>query len=282
MKSLINKVSIFLELVRPVNIVLVLLAVAISFLILREFPGTSRALLVFLAVGLIFAGGNYLNDFYDREVDRKAHPKRPIPSSRIAPEQVERAGIALLGAGILSSGLLGFIPLLFGLVAGAGLYVYNRWLKGLPLIGNLAVAGLAGLVFVFVGASVQRTKALLWPALLAFLFHLGREIIKDLEDLSADRAFGLRTLPHVIGERKSISLARAIIVLLVLSSIMPFLTAGYGLVYLLMVILLVDVPLLFLVFSIHENAESKEFGRASSFMKYDIFVALLALYFGRS
>ena len=51
----------------------------------------------FVVIAFI-AGGNSLNDYIDRELDKTAHPDRPLPTGEITPKNasLRNAGLALL------------------------------------------------------------------------------------------------------------------------------------------------------------------------------------------
>jgi 4-hydroxybenzoate polyprenyltransferase len=53
-----------------------------------------------LASGLLYCAGMVLNDFFDREIDARERPERPIPSGAATP-----AGVALFGGLLLFIGL---------------------------------------------------------------------------------------------------------------------------------------------------------------------------------
>src|SRR5262245_34732641 len=57
-------------------------------------------LLVLLAISLLYVGGMYLNDAFDRDIDALERPTRPIPAGLIAANTVFAAGFGLLLAGI--------------------------------------------------------------------------------------------------------------------------------------------------------------------------------------
>ena len=46
----------------------------------------------------------YLNDAFDREIDARERPERPIPSGRIGAGPVFAIGFGLLAAGVLGRG----------------------------------------------------------------------------------------------------------------------------------------------------------------------------------
>jgi len=109
----------------------------------------------------------------------------------------------------------------------AMLLLYNRRLKGMPLLGNLAVSLLCALAIYF--PEFPSLPVFTLPAcLFALLATLARELVKDLEDLEGDNAAGLRTFPVVAGISKTRKLAFALTA--VVLALMPLPTAylGYG------------------------------------------------------
>jgi 4-hydroxybenzoate polyprenyltransferase len=55
--------------------------------------------LLLVALSLFYVGGMYLNDWFDREVDARERPERPIPSGAVAAAAVRNAGVLLFAAG---------------------------------------------------------------------------------------------------------------------------------------------------------------------------------------
>ncbi|HEU5075308.1 MAG TPA: UbiA family prenyltransferase [Polyangiaceae bacterium] len=53
-----------------------------------------------LALSSFYVGGMYLNDAFDREIDRKERPERPIPSGMVRASSVFTIGFALLLTGM--------------------------------------------------------------------------------------------------------------------------------------------------------------------------------------
>jgi len=62
-------------------------------------PGRVAALTV--AFSLFYTGGMYLNDAFDREVDARERPERPIPSGQIRARDVFAIGFGMLSVALL-------------------------------------------------------------------------------------------------------------------------------------------------------------------------------------
>jgi geranylgeranylglycerol-phosphate geranylgeranyltransferase len=156
----------------------------------------------FFVVFTFIAGGNSLNDYIDVEIDRTAHPERPVVTGEITPIQARNIGIVML----LLSALLSLLTMDIYCIAIVVLAVilmasYELFLKQRGFIGNLTIAFLTGLVFILAGALVGDVTANIAVGGMAALVSVGREISKDIEDIESDE--GRRTLPMSIGVRNA-------------------------------------------------------------------------------
>src|SRR4051812_22526734 len=88
-------------------------------------PLSPRAALAVLAMTLFYLGGMYLNDGFDRGIDARERPTRPIPAGAIAASTVFAIGFGLLGAGLVLIGLCGSPALVAGgLVCGVVVFFH--------------------------------------------------------------------------------------------------------------------------------------------------------------
>lgn len=160
-----------------------------------------------LAAFLITGAGNIANDIRDRQLDATAHPSRPLPSGAIEVPQAAMFAIFLMFFGLWEARLAGGWPLAaFAAANAAVLGAYEWWLKARGLLGNITVALLVGSTFVFGAFAVQGTllqaPAVNALAAMAALATLGREILKDVEDLDHDRRFR-STLAMQVGANRA-------------------------------------------------------------------------------
>src|ERR1700752_804849 len=79
----------------------------------------ARLAIAVLAMSLFYEGGMFLNDYFDREIDARERPERPIPSFEIAPGAVAAIGSGLIAAGLLLLATLGLEALGLGLLLAA-------------------------------------------------------------------------------------------------------------------------------------------------------------------
>ncbi|MCD6086877.1 MAG: geranylgeranylglycerol-phosphate geranylgeranyltransferase [Candidatus Hydrothermae bacterium] len=270
----------YLKLLRPFNLIIAGASFFVSFVLAGKFPPLKDFLLSF-GVVLFFAGGGYvINDFADIETDRVAHPSRPIPRGEADRNRSLLFGLTLFALGAIFAFSLKPLPRLIALFVFVLLLLYDFYLKDLPLIGNIAVALSASVLFLFGGALVGRLGALIYPAVFAFLYHLGRELVKDVEDVAGDRESGRFTLPLLWGEDRTLKLAGVIYLFLVLLTPIPYLAGVYNLRYFLIVFLGVDLPLLFVIWRFFTEFPDRNLKKVDLFLKVDMIVALFALYEG--
>ena len=135
-------------------------------------PLSRRSGSVLLAMTLFYVGGMFLNDAYDREVDARERPKRPIPSGEISAGLVFGAGFVMLAAGIALMALHGLLPGLAGFALAAAIVLYDLRHKANPL--SPVVMGLCR-ALVYVGAATAAVGSIS-PAVLvasgALLAHV--------------------------------------------------------------------------------------------------------------
>lgn len=180
------------------------------------------------------AGGNLLNDLRDQGLDRTAHPERPIARGLLRPGIAWPATVVLFLLAVAVAALFDPIAGLLALALVGLLVLYEFHLKQNGLPGNIAVAVAAGALFPL-GALVAdaRLAAPLLLGALAGLAHLGRELLKDLEDAKADRDHR-RTFAHTNAPLAS-GIASVAFVTAAALSPLPYLLLSWHWLYLIVV-----------------------------------------------
>jgi len=229
------------------------------------------------AAALSTAGGNALNDLFDRETDRVNHPDRPLVAGTVTVPEARNFTVTMF----LVAAILGALASPFCLVivpVNAGLmYAYEAGLKRRGAPGNLVIAYLVGSLFLFAGTAVFRgdpaplvsTGVL---ALLAFLTTVGREITKDIEDMTGD--VDRRTLPRRIGAVPAGRVAATALGLGVLLSVVPWYAGVLGWAYA-PVVLVADGMFIYAAFYSAANPSGSQ-----RVTKYAMVVALVAFLAG--
>lgn len=177
-----------------------------------------RFLLLVCSTMLIAAGGYVINDIEDVEIDRINKPEKQIVGRLISVKSAWVYYFILFFLGFVISLYLAIhinnLPLLsIYPAAWLLLYLYSKYFKKMPLIGNVTVAVFCALVagivlfaerhafmeLVNMGVHFKVTAVFIFYLFFAFISTLYREIIKDLEDHQGDAENGCRTLPIVLG-----------------------------------------------------------------------------------
>lgn len=234
-----------------------------------------------MTVVTLNAAANAFNDYIDLDIDRINRSNRPLPRGIISPRIALWSSLVLFGIGI---GISAFINqpafIIVALIATPLMVAYSLWLKGTPLIGNLVVSFILGLAFIFAGAAFGHLWGMLTPAFLAFGFTLIRELVKDIADFKGDRATNLKTFPVRFGIGTSIRLTIVLIILLCIGVLIPYWYGIYGKLYLVVLALGIEIPLLFIVFSFMYSPSIRTCKLSSQLLKACIFSGLLAVYLG--
>ncbi|MEM0449364.1 MAG: UbiA family prenyltransferase [Methanomassiliicoccales archaeon] len=218
------------------------------------------------------AGGNALNDYLDRDIDRIAHPERPIPSGRMRPTTALRIAVACFTISIASSLFLNFWSIIIVVISVVVIVLYEARTKAMGLVGNASIAFLTASLFLLGGAMVEMVERTLAISAMAGLATLGREIVKDIQDMEGD--FNRMTLPKRIGKRSAGLLGSAALLAAVVLSFQPYFMGIFGLEYLLTVLV---ADAIFIYSSLVHFRNPK---RGQTWAKYGMLVALVAFLVG--
>jgi len=271
----------YLGLSRPGNAGMAGVGVAVAALVaggapafLARIPAIGFAA---LAAALFTAGGNALNDYFDRETDRVNHPDRPIPRGEVSAEQALRFASLMFALSLAAAAYTGGLAVLIVVVNFVVMIAYEKGFKARGATGNFLIAYLVGSLFAFGGAAVYTgNPAVLQRAFvmgsLAALATAGREIAKDIEDLpgDVDRA----TLPRRIGVPRAGAVAALCFVVAAALSLVPPVFGLFGPPYLGAVIV-ADA-----IFIYSGAVSAKNPARAQRAAKYGMVVALVAFLAG--
>ena len=235
--------------------------------------------LVFAAISAIAIGavGNTWNDIRDVAADRVNRPgTRPL-----AARQVSRgaADLILFDGSLLGLAFAGWVSgwlFLAALAALAVMFAYSPLLKPRPLLGNVAVAVVAGSPPFYGALAMVAPAASIVPWVLAGLLHLVREVVKDVEDEPGDRTIGRRTLPIALGRRPAMVLAAGVGLLFVPASLLLPRNAGYGGAYFVIALVAQMAVLVAATWLLLGKVE-----RVSALLKGAMVIGLIALVAGK-
>lgn len=271
----------FIILSRPLNVLIGMLSIFLGAGITGTIQPFRNVILACLSGGLITGAANAINDFYDVAIDRINKPYRPIPAGTIRPREGLIFSIILFVVGIALAYFINRQAFIISFISVLILVFYSAKLKRTILWGNLTVSLITALAFIFGGVAVNRFGYALIPAVFAFFYILGREIIKDTEDVVGDRADRIQTLPIRYGEKFALKVASWIYIILILLTTIPYAIKIFGIYYLVSVIGIVDLVMVYVIISMTRNSESKNLARLSLILKLNMFAGLAAIYLGR-
>lgn len=154
---------------------------------------------------LVAAGGYIINDYMDVKLDLVNKPGKVIIGNSISRRSAIKLHLVINFVALFFAYAIGKKVFLLVLVSAAMLWLYSQFLKKTYLAGNVLVGLLTAftllILLVFDGEVNQNA---IWIfALFAFVATLIREIIKDTEDMRGDAKFKAKTLPIVLGVRKT-------------------------------------------------------------------------------
>ena len=222
--------SIF-KIIRPVNLLVIILTMFGCFFYVQKNESTplnNTILFSFFTLVLstlfIAAAGNIINDYFDVKADRINKPYKQIINRSLK----RRWAIVLHWLFNFCGFFLAVITSLFmkslwfvviHLISINLLWFYSLFLKKKAVIGNLIIAFLTALVPILVilffhtvnlNSSSNYTLVIfeqykfLWVlSLFAFTQNFAREILKDIQDIKGDKLIYVRSLPMIIGIRKT-------------------------------------------------------------------------------
>lgn len=240
---------------------------------------TSINLLILSSSTIIIAAAGYIiNDYYDVKIDYINKPDRVIVGRVIKRRVVLAAHIALNFVGISMGLLLSWKIAFINFVAAFLLWFYSNQLKRQPFVGNVLIALLTGLALIVVAIYYQTNFGLILNyAVFAFSITLIREIIKDMEDMAGDEKYGSKTLPILIGVRKT----KTVLYVLISSFVFLLFYLAYNLgnPILNTFFLILIIPIIYFIYLIYRADTKKRYNQLSNFCKLFMLAGILSMTF---
>jgi 4-hydroxybenzoate polyprenyltransferase len=178
----------YLALLRPPNLVTAVADVLAGYAVAGLGHHDALAWLI-VATVCLYGGGVVLNDFFDRRLDARERPERPIPSGRVAAAHAAALGGSLLAVGVVAAACAsrqaGAIALgIAGLAA-----IYDAWGKHHPVLGPLNIASCRALNLLLGVALVPAALTTFWMvALIPFAYISGVTVLSRGEVHGGRRA----------------------------------------------------------------------------------------------
>ncbi len=126
--------------------------------------------LMLVAMSSFYVGGMYLNDYFDRAIDARERPERPIPSGHISASAVAAIGFALVAAGFAATAAMGPAAAAMAALLAISIIAYDLHHKANPfapvvmgacraLIYGATATALSGGVSIFVAVAAVAVAA---------------------------------------------------------------------------------------------------------------------------
>lgn len=166
-----------------------------------------------LCLGFIFHGitAIIVNDISDYDLDKVAHPERPLPSGLLSVEQYRNLGIVTCILGVMATVSINYTVTIFLIGVQSLYYMYTvqplrlkqHWFNGLWIYAGIGLCVLAtGYFFTSTNQVLLHAPWKLF-SIIAFVFSI-TAFQKDIPDAFADRQFNINSLPVHIGEKRAI------------------------------------------------------------------------------
>ena len=170
--------------------------------------------LVVMSTAMIAAGGYLINDYYDQKIDMVNRPQKVVVGTEISrrPALLSHTltNLTAIAIGFWADLWIGVIHIFTGFL----LWYYSNHLRRLPLVGNLTIGFLTAMTFLILLIFYRMDEPLVFfYALFGFLMVVIREVIKDIQDVKGESAFGCVTVPVVWGIRGAKTLIVAIVII---------------------------------------------------------------------
>jgi geranylgeranylglycerol-phosphate geranylgeranyltransferase len=268
-----------LRLIRAPNLLIAAAGVlAGGWIALTDIAAPKELVFAALSGFALGAAGNTWNDVRDVAADRINRPgTRPLAAGLVRRGTADLVLFAGALAGLGFAGLVSGWQVVTALAALGVMLVYSPLLKPVPVLGNLAVAVVAGSAPFYGALAVDRPAAGIVPWILAAWLHFVREVVKDLEDEPGDRAIHRRTLPITVGRRPAMVIAAGAALLFVPASLLLPKNAGYTGAYFLIALPVQMAVLLAATWLLIGKVE-----RVSALLKGAMVIGVVALIMGKA
>jgi len=239
---------------------------------------------VFLAAisaSFIAAFGNIDNDIIDIKIDQDEGKNRPLATGVIS---IAKAKIFRLVTLLIGNIVVINYPILFTVSISVSilLLAYNRFLKQRPLIGNIVVAFMVGLTFLYGNLlSIYLSPKFnydLIPFFLAFFINLARELTKDCEDIKGDSTNNIKTFPIVFGINITKRFIQIFNFLLLITIILTPLFFEYTYKFYIMNSFTTIPIILWNSYKLNGDLDKKEYRKVSKMYKIAMLTGVLSLF----
>lgn len=286
----------FLRLIRINNILMIAITQIFAYYFLNptiEIYSIFDRNFIFLIIStsLVASAGYIINDYMDVKLDLINKPNKVIVGKSISRRWTMLLHFActIIALGLAYS--IGKKVMLAVFFSSCLLWIYSQFLKKTYLSGNILVSLLTAntlLILFFYDKNVLSNGIIVY-AIFAFLLSLIREIIKDTEDLRGDQQFKSKTLPIVLGVRKTKNVLlglQTILIILSFANMSFFGVLSYSsdkiyLMFFMYQLILVLIPMGIMWWLIKLADTKRDFSRLSFIAKLNMLSGIVSMIFWR-
>ena len=293
----------FLIFIRWKNVILIsMIMFLIKFALFEKFElnvtlDNFHYFLLTISTVFIAIAGYIINDIYDVKADEINKPNRLFVGKKIGRTQAYNLFIAFNSVGLLIGMYLShhightsyfIIYVLTSLL----LYQYAKQLKRIFIVSNVLVSFVVflsiALPSVFDLLPVTNAfneskqmvgfKLLLLFAVFGFFLTLLREIVKDMEDIKGDAEIEARTIPIVLGIKKTKAILGIITLFLFMAIVyFAYMLMNFDLSASIYLSIFVAIPLVYFVLDLWKTKDKKGFHRSSGILKLIMLMGILTI-----
>lgn len=272
----IQKINALLLSIRPKTTPLGMISVYIGGLVAGASYTSLNLILAMITTFFITAASMTYNDYFDWQIDKINHPKRPIPQGIITPKEMLYFSIFLFSIGVIISFFINILSLIIILVTILLLNLYELYSKNIGIFSNITVAFITAMAFTFGGIAVNNPSPTLILSVMTFFVMIGREIIMDIRDTEGDKTIR-RSLPVQIGKKKASYIACVFLLISMLLTPIPYLVNTLNIWYL---IIILPVGFLTMIGVVQTLRDVNNAAFSASLIRIALAIALVAFIVG--
>lgn len=286
----------FLKLIRFNNLLIIGLTQTFAYYFLSPSIHISKVFSIdftflLLSTFLVAGAGYIINDYMDVMLDLVNKPDKVIVGKSISRRWAMLLHFSMNFLAILFAYQISKKVAILVLSCTACLWVYSQFLKKNYLVGNLMVAFLTSFtlwIIYFFDPHVMLNGIWVY-SIFAFSTTLFREIVKDTEDMRGDSKFKCKTMPIVLGVRKTRDILiwiQAVTIALTLAYCTFFGALSFSSnkvfgVFIMYMMLLVIIPMFILIWLTRTADVKADFSRLSLISKLIMITGIISMIFWR-
>jgi geranylgeranylglycerol-phosphate geranylgeranyltransferase len=201
-------VKTILQLVVPEYLVTLVTFVSIFLLSFGQISLLYLVVVPFIVYLLALFGFNALNQVFDVKMDAITKPNRPIPSKKVTIQEATIFSMLLFGISLVLAFFSNLLLPWFLFVISTLLYSHpkiflRKYLIATPLFGLIFYVAIPFLfVSTYFNLKINYLFLIFFSLIIACV-----SILKDIEDLKAEKKFGLKSIPSILGEKLTIKVS---------------------------------------------------------------------------